>query len=429
MSDPEEIPRSSNGSHETDHNQPNGSSQTGTVLVVGGGATGVGVCRDLSLRGFDVVLVDRDGLGSGTSGRSHGLLHSGARYAESDPTGAEECRAENRILRSIAGDCIRDTGGLFVQMAADDPAYFERKRAACSNAGIETELLDGDAARELVPDLSGDVVRAFRVPDAVVYPSRLVAANAADAAANGARVRTHTPVESMTVRDGRVVAVRLGGQYEGTIEPEFVVNATGAWAGSVGALAGVDIEMAPTRGVMVSVSYDGLGPVLNRCRHPDDGDIVVPHPDQAILGTTSVQVSDPDDYDRSDWEVETSIEECATMLPPVREATVERTWWGVRPLFEPSDSVDDRRGISRGFFLLDHAEDGVENFVSVVGGKLTTYRLMAAATSDLVCDRLGVDAECRTATRELPGVEDPARLDAYVERFDAGGETDEDVVS
>jgi glycerol-3-phosphate dehydrogenase len=71
----------------------------------------------------------------------------------------------------------------------------------------------------------------------------------------------------------------------------------------------------------------------------------------------------------------------------------------------------------------------VENFVSVVGGKLTTYRRMAAATSDLVCDRLGVDAECRTATRELPGVEDPTRLDAYVERFDAGGETDEDVVS
>lgn len=146
------------GGHETDHRRRGTSTRSGTVLVVGGGATGVGVCRDLALRGLDVVLVDRGGLASGTSGRSHGLLHSGARYAESDPTGAKECRAENRILRSIGGARVRDIGGLFVQMADDDAAYFDQKRTACTDAGIRTELLDGDAARDLVPDLAGDVV-------------------------------------------------------------------------------------------------------------------------------------------------------------------------------------------------------------------------------------------------------------------------------
>ena len=74
-------------------------SEEPTVLVVGGGATGTGVARDLSLRGVNVALVERGGLGSGTSGRSHGVLHSGARYAESDPTGAEECIEENRVIR------------------------------------------------------------------------------------------------------------------------------------------------------------------------------------------------------------------------------------------------------------------------------------------------------------------------------------------
>ncbi len=400
-----------------------------TVLVVGGGATGAGVARDLALRDVDVTLIDRNGLGSGTSGRSHGLLHSGARYAEADPTGAAECIEENAVLREIAGACVRDTGGLFVSLESDDDDYFEEKRAACADVGIDAEEIDPAAARELAPDLAGTVERAMRVPDAVIYPSRLVAATAADAAANGATVHTHAPLEGLQVADGRVEAASVGGSVDGTIEPTFVVNAAGAWAGSVAAMAGLDVSMAPARGVMVSVDYDRPHPVLNRCRDPDDGDIVVPHEGETVLGTTSVPVSDPDDYPQEDWEVERSIEECAAMLPPVADADVVRSWWGVRPLYEPDEAAEDRRGISRGFFRLDHAEDGVANAASVVGGKLTTYRQMAESVADLVCDRLGVEADCVTADRRLPGADDPDRLDTFVADYDGQGPTDEDVVA
>ena len=403
--------------------------RTPSVLIVGGGATGVGVARDLALRGVDAMLVERDGLAGGTSGRSHGMLHSGARYAESDPVGAEECIAENELLRDVAGECIRDTGGLFVQLAGDDPAYFERKREACKAVGIGAEAVSPERARELVPGLTETVERAMRVPDAAVYPSRLVAANAADAEAHGATMRPHAPVEDLHVEDGRVTAADLGGTVDDRVEPEYVVNAAGPWAASVAAMAGLDVSMAPARGVMVSVDYDGLGPVLNRCREPDDGDIVVPHAEEAVLGTTSVPVSDPDEYERADWEVERSVEECAEMLPAVADAEVVRTWWGVRPLYEPDESGADRRGISRGFFRLDHADDGVDNVVSVVGGKLTTYRRMAESTTDLVCDALGVDADSETAERPLPGADDPDRLDAYVARYDGQGPTDADVVA
>jgi len=399
-----------------------------TVLVVGGGATGAGVARDLALRGIDVTLAERGGLSSGTSGRSHGLLHSGARYAEADRVGAEECIVENETLRAIAGECIRDTGGLFVQLAGDDPDYFAEKRDACESVGIDTEVIDGDTAREQVPALTTDVERAMRVPDAVIYPSRLVAANAADAEANGATILSHAPLEDLTVSDGRVTTAELGGEGPDSVEPDYVVNAAGAWAGEVAAMAGLDVSMAPARGVMVSVDYDGVDPVLNRCRDPDDGDIVVPHEREAVLGTTSVPVSDPDDYERADWEIERSIEECTAMVPAVADAPVERTWWGVRPLYEPDESGGDRRGISRGFFRLDHAEAGVENAASIVGGKLTTYRQMAEATADLVCERLGVDAACETADRRLPGADDPACLDEFVAEYDGQGPTDADVV-
>ncbi|MFC4451319.1 FAD-dependent oxidoreductase [Halorussus aquaticus] len=399
-----------------------------TVLVIGGGATGAGIARDLAFRGVTVTLVDRGGLASGTSGRSHGLLHSGARYADSDPVGAEECIRENRVLKRIAGDCLRDTGGLFVQLAGDDPEYFETKRDACEAVGIPTTVLDGDAARDVVPDLSPDVERVMRVPDAVVYPSRLVAANAADARDHGATIRTHAPVEGMTVADGRIAAVDVGGAIDDRIEPEYVVNATGAWAERIAAMAGVTVEMRPTRGVMVSVEYDRLGPVLNRCRRPDDGDIIVPHDSEVVLGTTSVSVEDPDDYSTEAWEVSDTVAECAAMLPPVADAPTLRTWWGVRPLYGPDEKARGGRGISRGFFQLDHAADGVENLVSVVGGKLTTYRRMAESTADHVCDRLNLDADCLTADRRLPGADDPDRLDAFVAEFDGGGVTDADVI-
>ena len=388
-----------------------------TVLVIGGGATGVGVARDLARRGVDVTLVERGALAGGTTGRSHGVLHSGARYAEADPDDAAACLAENRILREVASGCLRETGGYFLQVDGDDPDYFERKRAACADLGMETTTLDGDAFRERVPEASPAVERALAVPDAVVSPSRLVVANALDAREAGATIHTHAPVESMRVVDGRVRAVTVGGTLGTTVEADAVVNATGPWAERCAALAGVSVPMRPTRGAMVAVENPGVDAVLNRCRPPADGDIVVPTPEAAVLGTTSVAVDDPDGFERSDAEVDRIVDECAAMAPAVAGAPTVRTYWGVRPLYAPDESGRDGRAISRGFALLDHADDGAAGLVTVVGGKLTTYRRMAEATADLLCDRLAVDAPCRTAERPLPGSDDPERLDTALDRF------------
>ena len=111
------------------------------VLVVGGGSTGTGVARDLAMRGVDVILVERGNLTHGTTGRMHGLLHSGGRYAVSDRESARECIAENRVLRDIASHCVEETGGLFVKRPGDSEAYFERKLRSCRECGIPAEEL------------------------------------------------------------------------------------------------------------------------------------------------------------------------------------------------------------------------------------------------------------------------------------------------
>ena len=391
------------------------------VVVVGGGATGVGVARDLAMRGVDVTLLERGGLGAGTTGRSHGLLHSGARYATADPEGAAHCIRESRVLREVGGVAVRETGGLFVQVPGDDPGHFAARLAACRDLDIPATELSAAEAREREPELTPDVERAFRVPDGVVYPSRLVAATAESARRHGADLRVHAPVEDVLLEDGRIAGVATDA---GRVRADHVVNAAGAWAGRVAALADLDVPMAPTKGVMVAVGVAGVRRVLNRCRPPGDGDIVVPHADRVVLGTTSAPVEDPDDYPRESAAVERTLAEGAALLPAVADAAVEDVYWGVRPLY---DAGAGGRAASRTFQVFDHAAEGRPGMTTVTGGKLTTYRLMAEAVADAVCERLGVDAPCRTDSAPLPA-DDPDAVDALVERFDAAGPADADVV-
>lgn len=372
------------------------------VAVVGGGVTGCGVARDLAKRGLEVVLLERGGLSSGTTGRSHCLLHSGARYADTDPPSALACAGENAVLREIAGCCVRETDGYFVELPGDSSGYFEEKLEACREVGVEAEVVSGKEVRGVESSLTSRASRAIRVRDAVVDPVRLVAANAVDARRHGADIRTETEVTM--IREGELGLV--GDGVSETVEVDHVVNAAGAWAGVVAGLAGYEVDMRPTSGVMVVADHDGLGSVLNRCRPPSDGDIVVPRNGAVVLGTTSREVESPDSYPRDEEEVDLVFRECRELLPDLSREDVLEAYWGVRPLY--GDTTRELRD----HHLLAHSDW----FTSIVGGKLTTYRLMAEEAADHVCEVLGVDAECSTR-EELPLVDEPTRLDREAEEL------------
>jgi len=401
------------------------------VLVIGGGSTGCGVARDLATRGVDVTLVEQGNLTHGTTGRMHGLLHSGGRYAVSDQASARECIEENRVLRDIASHCVELTGGLFVKRPEDTEEYFQEKLEGCRECGIPAEVLTAEEAREVEPFLAGDIDKAIRVPDGAVDPFRLCVANAADAEAHGARIETHSPVTDVLVEDGEVVGVevthesgageRVHGREGGTEEiyADHVVNATGAWAGRIGDMAGVDVEVRPSKGVMTVMNVREVDTVVNRCKPKGDADIVVPHETTCILGTTDEEVDDPEDYPEEAWEVDLMIEELSKLVPILDGARTIRSYWGVRPLYEPPGTgTEDPTDITRDFFLLDHDErDDLPGMTSIVGGKFTTYRLMAEQITDHVCDLLGVDAACTTAEEPLPGSEDFSVLRDYMDEF------------
>lgn len=380
------------------------------VIIIGGGITGVGTARDCALRGLRTVLIERRDLTTGATGRNHGLLHSGARYAVTDAESARECVSENRILRRIAANCVDPVDGLFISLPEDDPDYRKLFIRSCRACGIAAREISPGEARALEPSVNPALVGAVKVPDASVDPFRLTSSNMLDATLHGADVLTYHEVTGLIREGGSVVGVCVADTKTGEkkeLRARVTVNAAGIWSRSIAAMAGIGLEMCPSKGSLLIFGHRINGKVINRCRKPSDADILVPGGVVSVLGTTSAKV----DFDCCDnlnvtaAEVEVLLREGTKLAPGLEHTRVLRAYAGVRPLVT-SDDDPTGRSVSRGIVLLDHeTRDGVPGFITITGGKLTCYRLMAERTTDLICRKLGVCRPCRTADLPLPGSE------------------------
>ena len=382
--------------------------QTYDVIIIGGGATGAGIARDCSLRGIKALLLERSDISTGATGRNHGLLHSGARYAVTDHESAVECIRENMILRRIAAHCVEETDGLFITLPEDGLDYQARFVEACRKAGIRADVLDPEEARRLEPAANPALIGAVRVPDGAVDPFRLTSSNILDATAHGAEIRTYTEVRELIREQDRIVGVKAY-DYRTHAELEFraqvVVNAGGIWGHGIAAKAGITVNMLPAKGALLIFGHRVNRMVLNRCRKPADADILVPGDTISLIGTTSSKIP----YDQIDNmiitpdEVDLLLREGEKLSPLLARTRILRAYAGVRPRVA-SDDDPSGRTVSRGIVLLDHAtRDGMEGFITITGGKLMTYRLMAEWATDLICKKIGNDGKCRTAEIPLPG--------------------------
>jgi glycerol-3-phosphate dehydrogenase len=382
------------------------------VLVIGGGATGAAAAWDAALRGFDVILVDRADLAEGTSGRFHGLLHSGGRYVVKDPLAAEECVVENGILRDILPDAIEDTGGLFVTTPEDDPAYGDAFMEGCRKAKLPAEEIPVAEALKLEPRVNPGITRAFTVPDASIDIWKAVGQLTAGAAAHGARILTYHKVIGLQTDGDAVTGARVRNERTGEeldIEAGFTLNASGAWAAQIVMMAGIEgIGVVPGKGIMIAMNHRLVNTVVNRLVLPADGDILVPIRTVSVIGTTDVHAVDPDDIPVLQNEVDAMLADGERLVPGLRDARALRVWAGVRPLFQDEKSgpvAADSRDISRTHAVVDHAaRDGVGRLLTMSGGKLTTMRLMAQDLVDAMCRQLGEQRPSRTETERPPAM-------------------------
>lgn len=390
------------------------SSLSTQLLVVGGGATGLGVAWDASLRGLKTVVIEKGDLGQGTSGRYHGLLHSGGRYVISDPQSARECAQENQILRRIAPHTIEATDGLFVSTPADPPDYPDRWLQAAQTLGLPVAEIEVGQALQLEPSLNPHIQRAFSVQDASLDSFDLLHDLAASIRETGGEVWLRHRLEAIETDNGKVARAiirDLRTQRSFTLGVEAVVNAAGPWADQVAALAGIDLPIVLGKGVMVAMAMRLVQHVINRCKPPGDGDIIVPVGTVSVIGTTDEPVESPDSLHMEAWEVELVMAEGDILVPGILKQRPLRAWAGIRPLYRPKSSrASETRAMTRAHVIIDHgSSDACNGLYSVFGGKLTTFRLMAQETVDVVCRQFNQENECSTANTSL--------LAAATERF------------
>ena len=376
------------------------------LLVIGGGATGLGVAWDACLRGIKVLLVEQSDLGQGTSGRYHGLLHSGGRYVISDPPSARDCARENAILRRLAPSTIEDTGGFFVSVPTDPPDFPDRWLAACRAAGVPADEVTLPQVLHAEPLLSPALTRAFRVRDGSLDSFDLLHLLAEAIRSAGGQVWLRHKVDRIIMlRDAVVGAeiIDLKSSERKQVGAQVVVNAAGPWAKGIASMAGVDLPIALGRGAMVAMASRLVNTVINRCKPPSDGDILVPVGTVLVLGTTDEAVQSPDDLTIAPWEIDLLLAEAEVLVPGIAARRALRAWSGIRPLYRPTPaSGAETRMLPRAHTILDHATThGVSGLVSVIGGKLTTFRLMAEEVMRVVAPKLGASDVCTTASTPL----------------------------
>lgn len=382
------------------------------AIVIGAGFTGVATAHDLALRGFEVTVVERGSIVNGTSGRTHGLLHSGGRYAVKDQESAIECIEENMILRKIVPQVIEPNGGLFIAITEEDLAYGELFIDGCQQCGIEIEELTSKQALEMEPNLNPRLLAAFTVPDGTFDPLRLALAFAATAKSNGARFHLYTEVEDMLFDgQGDVVGIKVWDRksdqrYE--MRSDLVINATGAWAGQITEKVNSSVSVSPTPGVMVAYGKRLIERAINRLTPPSDGDIVLPQRRMMVVGTTSFSVEDVDYVPVYEDQVHDMLVRGAELIPAIATTKERGAYMASRPLIK---EAGEGRSISRTFKCYDHkATDNVDGLITITGGKATTLRQMAEKVVDMACSKVGIAETCITAETPLLSYREYYRL-------------------
>jgi glycerol-3-phosphate dehydrogenase len=376
------------------------------VVVIGGGITGAGVALDAASRGLRVALVERDDFAAGTSSRSSKLIHGGLRYLQQREFRlVYEALAERQRLRRNAPHLVRLLPFLIPLFGKE--GVVNRSVAKAYNTALWLYDLTGgarigklhqrlsvDEALEYMPTLPRDrLVAGFLYWDARSDDARLTLALARTAAAHGAVVANHTAVVGLQrdqAGNTHHVEVEDDGQRF-TITTKVVVNAAGVWADKVRALdEGADPHsIRPAKGVHLTLPWEKVRNEIAAVV-PVPGDrrsiFVVPWGDRTYVGTTDTDYDGPlDDPLCTAEDVRYLLDGLnASLVSPVTTSDVLGTWAGLRPLV--ADATSERTADMSRRHRVEASTSGV---ITVTGGKLTTYRRMAADTVDAVVRRLG----------------------------------------
>jgi len=393
------------------------------VIIIGGGINGTGVARDCALRGIRTLLIEKKDLCGGTSGASSGMVHGGLRYLLNDVrTTKTSCRDSGYIQR-IAPFLHFRIPFLFLLQKKQGPnielleTLFEiyDRYAKLKNGKPHTRLSHEDVFK-LEPGLSHDITGAITFDEWGVDPYRLCVLNMKDATARRAEFMPKTEVRDLLIeRDGNqnvvtgVKVQKADGSF-GIVRGQLIVNLAGPWAPKIAKKAGIDIKLRPAKGIHIVFdrrisNYGFVTETIDK-----RSIFLMPYQNTSIIGTTDDDFyGDPDHLVVTQDEVQYLLESIERIYPDIRKHRVIGTYAGIRPTLYAWGKPEDH--LSRGHKIFDHEKENVMGFVSMVGGKLASYRLMSEELTDLICKKLRVKEKCKTHTTPMPGAEETISFD------------------
>ncbi len=394
------------------------------LLIVGGGINGTGIARDAAGRGLSVVLCEQDDLASHTSSASTKLIHGGLRYLEHFAFGmVRKALAERETLLAAAPHIMRPLEFVVPHDGSQRPAWMIRLGLFIYDHLARRRMLPASRTLDLRSHPAGRALqsrfrRGFVYSDGWVDDARLVVLNAVGAAEAGARILTRTACTTLAAVEGQWRAtLRHTDGREEQVEARCVVNATGPWADQFRKqIAGIreapDLRLIKGSHIIVPALFDH--PYAYLLQAPDRRVVfAIPYEGRyTLIGTTDIEHhGEPGPVTASADEIAYLCDVASrSFAKPLRPTDVIATYAGIRPL--QKDEYADPSGISRDYRIeLDRREPPL---VSVVGGKITTYRRLAEETVDAVCATLGRTLPHWTANASLPGGDLP---DGDFERF------------
>ncbi len=403
------------------------------VIILGGGVNGLGTARDCAQRGLSVLLLEKGDLASGASGGNSGMIHGGPRYMLTDPAVTRLACQDSGYIQRIAPHLLfripvllpftsrRDRASLYERAYhyATEAFFSAYDRFQPLKRGRPSTRLSAAELYELEPGLRPGLHGAVTFDEWGIDPHRLCVLNALAARSHGAEVRTWTEAREVVREGGKVTGVRwldaLTGET-GVAHAPVVFNATGAWSPALAARSGATVRMRPGKGVHLVLDRR-LSDYAVVCGAVDGRQMFAyPHEDETWIGTTDDDCwGDPDDLEATGDEVAYLLDGAASLLPGVRQARVTRAFWALRTtLFEYGPNED---ALSREHELVDHAAEGAAGLLSLVGGKLASYRAQSEEATDRIFRLLGRAAvACRTHEVALPGGEEVADVPALAAR-------------
>jgi glycerol-3-phosphate dehydrogenase len=394
------------------------------VIVIGGGSSGAGTARDCAMRGLKTILLERNDFGSGSAGACAGMISGGVKYLN-EPEMVAMCTQEVIYLQNIAKHIVFRLPIITaivneIDLNSRMSGKTDYSKHTAERGASPILLLSTEEARKIEPKLSDKILLAAYLDEMFIDPFRLCMLNALSAKNHGADVRNYTEVIDIIREGDRVKGVKVKDKKTGKVEEiygKFVANCAGPWAPRISKMADVDQPLRLNKGSHIVFDRRITGTAVV-CRALDGRSAYLfPHFSTTILGTTAWDIfGDPDDAETSYDDVEYLVSSMEVAVPSIREARVIRTMCGVRPMLpEWWISEDDA---TRNFRLVDHEErDGVKGYVSFEGGKMVIYRIMAEKMTDLICQKLGIEAECRTHVELLPGSEGDVDIELWAEEY------------